>query len=207
MTTMKRYIALALGIAAITACQSLYEPPLPPRAPPSQPPPSEVPPPAEKVPEAPPAPRPPPKQFRLSAASSALVAQAQVQSKNGNTMGAASTLERALRIEPSNPLLWIELGRLRLEEKNAAQADSMGRKALALATGDRATQAAAWRLIADSLRARGKRDAAEKADDRASALLVAPVADDNVRPLIPAEDAFGAFEDLDAGYSDTFITI
>ena len=35
------------------------------------------------------------------------------------------------------------------------QADAMGRKALALATGDAAAQSAAWRLIADSLRAAG----------------------------------------------------
>ncbi len=87
---------------------------------------------------------------------SALVAQAHQQAAGGDYGQATATLERALRIEPDNPLLWIELGRVRLGDNNAAQADGMGHKALALATGDPAAQAAAWRLIADSLRARGR---------------------------------------------------
>jgi tetratricopeptide (TPR) repeat protein len=189
---MKHLIALLLGVAALTACQSFYEP-LPPQPQPqtrlpSGPPKAPTPPPAaEQTPEAPVPPKTPPKQFRLSAASSALVTQAHTQSKSGNALAAAATLERALRIEPSNPLLWIELGRLRLTEKNPAQADSMGHKALALATGDPNTQAAAWRLIAESLRARSRDDEADKAEDRAKALLVAPVAYDEVAPLIPSQ--------------------
>jgi len=67
--------------------------------------------------------------------------------------GASSTLDRALRIEPNNPLLWIELGRLRLAESDARQAEACGRKALSLASGDRGTQAQAGRLLADALRA------------------------------------------------------
>ena len=66
--------------------------------------------------------------------------------------GAAATVERALRIEPDNPLLWTELGRIRMGESNPAQAEAMGRKALSLATGDPAAQSSAWHLIADSLR-------------------------------------------------------
>jgi cytochrome c-type biogenesis protein CcmH/NrfG len=83
---------------------------------------------------------------------------------------AAATLERALRIEPDNPLVWIELGRIRLAENNGAQADAMGRKALALATGDPAAQSSAWRLIADSLRARGNDGEAAEADRHAQSL-------------------------------------
>jgi uncharacterized protein HemY len=75
-----------------------------------------------------------------------------------------------LRIEPDNPLLWVELGRVQLGEGNAAQADGMGRKALALATGDPAAQASAWRLIADSLRALGRNADALEADRRAGTL-------------------------------------
>ncbi len=113
---------------------------------------------------------PPPKQFRLSAASSALVAQAHTQAAGGDFGQAAATLERALRIEPDNPLLWIELGRARLGENNPAQADAMGRKALALATGDAAAQSSAWHLIADALRARGRNPEAAEADQHAQAL-------------------------------------
>ena len=73
----------------------------------------------------------------------------------------------AQRIEPDNPLLWIELGRVRLAENNAPQADAMGRKALALGVGDPAAQAAAWHLIADSLKARGRNGEAAEAEQKA----------------------------------------
>jgi Tfp pilus assembly protein PilF len=98
------------------------------------------------------------------------VTQAHQQAAGGDTAQATATLERALRIEPDNPLVWIELGRVRLAENNPAQADAMGRKALALASGDASAQSSAWRLIADSLRARGNNGGAADADRRASSL-------------------------------------
>jgi tetratricopeptide (TPR) repeat protein len=113
---------------------------------------------------------PVPRQFQLGPAATALVAQAHRQALGGDYAQAAATLERALRIEPDNPLLWVELGRVQLGENNPAQADAMGRKALALATGDAAAQASAWRLIADSLRARGRNSEAYDADRRAQGL-------------------------------------
>jgi tetratricopeptide (TPR) repeat protein len=108
--------------------------------------------------------------YRLGAAASALVAQAHAQASGGAFDAAGATLERALRIEPDNPLLWVELGRLQLQEGNAGQADGMGRKALALASGDPEAQASAWRLLADSLRARGRNPEAADADQRANSL-------------------------------------
>jgi tetratricopeptide (TPR) repeat protein len=126
--------------------------------------------PGTPTPAVPEPPRPPPKQFKLSPATAALVAQAHKQATGGDYAPAAATLERALRIEPENPLLWIELGQIRLGEGNAAQADSMGHKALALATGDVQAQASAWRLIADSLRARQRNQEAADADKRAATL-------------------------------------
>jgi len=83
---------------------------------------------------------------------------------------AAATIERAMRIEPDNPLLWIELGRVRYTAGDYSQADGMGHKALALATGDPKAQAAAWRLIGDSLRSRGRNEEAADADKRANTL-------------------------------------
>jgi predicted Zn-dependent protease len=76
--------------------------------------------------------------------------------EHGDLDGASSTLDRALRIEPNNPLLWIERGKLRLLENDAHQAEGCGRKALALASGDRAAQAQAGRVLADALRAQGR---------------------------------------------------
>lgn len=108
----------------------------------------------------------------LSPASKALVSQAQAQRKKGDLPGAAGSLDRALRIEPNNPLLWIEMGRLRMDQRNYAQAESMGRKALSMAVGDNRTQSAAWQLIADSLRARGKNPQAQEALEKAQELVV-----------------------------------
>jgi uncharacterized protein HemY len=125
-------------------------PPYPPasrNAPPYPPPPPVAP----RAP--PPLPPLPPRENHLSAATRSLVNQSRSLLLHGDLDGAASTLDRALNIEPNNPLIWIELGRLRLNEDDAHQAEGCGRKALALASGDRGTQAQAGRLLADALRA------------------------------------------------------
>ena len=106
----------------------------------------------------------------LSPASRALVTQAQAQRNRGDLPGATISLERALRIEPRNPLLWIEMGRLRMDQRNFAQAEAMGRKALSVAIGDERSQSQAWALIADALRARGKNPEAEEALERSREL-------------------------------------
>jgi tetratricopeptide (TPR) repeat protein len=98
----------------------------------------------------------------LGAASRSLLGQAQVQLQSGNYALAASSIERALRIEPDNPLLWIELGNIRQAEGNYIQAENMGRKAVSLSNAPQAS-AAAWRLIAESLRARGRGGEAQEA--------------------------------------------
>ena len=168
-----RAILVLTVTAALAACASPpYQPPsLPEPQQPGTPQPER---PASEEPSPgipPPPPTAPPKQFRLGAASSALVAQARKLADQGEYGSAIATLERAQRIEPENPLLWIELGRVHQEEGNAAQADSMGRKALALATGDPNAQSSAWRLIAESLRSRGRNQEAGEALRRAEAVV------------------------------------
>jgi tetratricopeptide (TPR) repeat protein len=123
--------------------------------------------------EAPPPPEQPRpgKTFRLGPASLALVSQAHKQAQDGDYGQAAASIERALRIEPNNPLLWIELGDIRVSEHNNDQADAMGRKALALATGDHQAESSAWRLIAESLRARNRNEEAADADKKAEQLV------------------------------------
>lgn len=103
----------------------------------------------------------------LSPASRALVGQAQTQLASKNFAVAASSIERALRIEPDNALLWIELGKVRQAEGNYVQAENMGRKAVAMAANAPRAQAAAWQLIAESLRARGRNSEAREAQARA----------------------------------------
>jgi Flp pilus assembly protein TadD len=159
---MRTGIAVLFVVIFLAACRSLLSPERPPNPPTGS---------AETPAEAPPAPPAPTRQFRLGSAASALVTQAHARAAAGDYPAALATLERALRIEPENPLPWIELGRVQLAAGNPAQADSMGHKALALATGDPSAQAAAWRLIGESLRVRGRNQEASTADGRANALV------------------------------------
>jgi len=169
------FLPVLVAVAALSACATRPPGPGPAPGPAGEtpagtaqpPPPSAVQPPAAP-PEHPVVPQP--RQFHLGPAAGALVAQAHSQAGSGDAGQAAATLERALRIEPDNPLVWIELGRVRLSENNPAQADAMGRKALALATGDPSAQSSAWYLIADSLRARGNNGEAADAERRAASL-------------------------------------
>lgn len=116
----------------------------------------------------PPAPRPPapPRVNRLSPATRSLVTQAKTLISRGDVDGASSTLDRALRIEPNNPLLWIELGRLRLVENDPHQAEVCGRKSLALASGDPSTQKQAGHLLADALRAQRRNQEAHEVESQ-----------------------------------------
>jgi len=118
-----------------------------------------------------PAPREPARQYHLGGAASALVTQAHARAAAGDYPAATATLERALRIEPENPLAWIELGRVHLAAGDPGQADTMGHKALALASGDPSAQADAWRLISDALRVRGRNQEAADASARADTLV------------------------------------
>jgi uncharacterized protein HemY len=111
-------------------------------------------------------PQPAPRANSLSPATRSLVAQAHGLLAHGDIDGASSTIDRALRIEPRNPLLWIELGRVRLAERDAHQAEVCARKAFVLASGDHAAQAEARRLLAEVLRAQGRNQEAQELESR-----------------------------------------
>src|SRR5712672_950229 len=154
--SLKRLAAGFTAAALLSACSLLapHTPSQPPTPQTSSPQPPGSPAPLPSLPPAPAPQVPPPaRENHLSAATRSLVTQARTQVAHGDLPAASSTLDRALRIEPNNPLLWIELGRLRLAESDAHQAEGCGRKALALASGDHGTQAQAGRLLADALRA------------------------------------------------------
>jgi len=82
------------------------------------------------------------------AAAQTLLTQSRAHQATGNYAQAAASIERALRIEPRQPLLWLELGNIRLKEGDFPQAESMGRKALSLSAGDAALTARSEQLIA-----------------------------------------------------------
>ena len=118
------------------------------------------------LPPAVPRPAPAPRDIRLSPATQSLVTQAHSLAGRGDLLGASSTLDRALRIEPSNPLLWIEMGRIRLAEGDAHQAETCGRKAFALASGDQRALSGAGHLLADALRTQGRNQEASELESR-----------------------------------------
>ena len=123
--------------------------------------------PTSSSPNAPPAHASPPlRENHLSPATRSLVTQARALAAHGDLDGASATLDRALRIEPNNPLLWIERGRLRLTENDAHQAESCGRKALVLASGDHSAQSQAGRLLADALRAQNRNQEAQQVESQ-----------------------------------------
>jgi len=171
---------IAAAVLCVVSCQSLVGPPYeapqqpvvgksgtpPPSAqqnPATGPAAPQTPAPPQPVPAPP---QPPTRQFQLGAAANALVQQASRQAAGGDPQLAQSTL----RIEPRNPLLWIMLGQAHESAGQYELAGSMGRKAVQLATGDPRAQASAWRLVGDSLRARGRNEEANDAYSRADML-------------------------------------
>ena len=101
----------------------------------------------EPVPPSPSRPSPP-----VNSATQTLLNQSRAHQVAGRYEQAAASIERALRIEPRQGSLWLELGNIRLKEGDYPQAESMGRKALSLSTGDPALKARAEQLIATAKR-------------------------------------------------------
>ena len=127
-------------------------PPAPPETRPDQPPPV--------------APAPPPAKENIAVAG--LMETARADAASGNLVGAAASIERALRIEPRNARLWHELARVRLKQGQYAQAENVAARSNSWAGDDRALRAENWRLIAESRRARGDTDGAKAALDAAA---------------------------------------
>lgn len=106
----------------------------------------------------------------LSPATRSLVEQAQTQLSQRNFPLASASIERALRIEPENPLLWLELAKVRLAEGNYPQAENLARRALSRSTHAPRAQAEAWSIIAESYRARGRNAEAQQAQAKSELL-------------------------------------
>jgi Tfp pilus assembly protein PilF len=173
---MRRLFAVGLTLLAVSACTvpQPYQPPSPPPEPVSETPPVETQPgsPPSTVEEPQPLPPPVVREPTLGPAARALVGQAQTQLASKNYAVAAGSIERALRIEPNNPLLWIELAKIRQAEGNHVQAENMARKAIATAVQAPKAQAQAWEIVAETYRARGKNIEAQDAAAKAKALQV-----------------------------------
>ena len=78
-----------------------------------------------------------------------LLRQGESERRAGQFANATATLERAARIGPRVPAVWLELARLRFAEGEYGQAEQMARKARSLAPAGSLEREQATALIAE----------------------------------------------------------
>ncbi|APG28586.1 hypothetical protein A7E78_12480 [Syntrophotalea acetylenivorans] len=96
-----------------------------------------------------------------------LLDRAHKQSAAGELEQAGASLERALRIEPRNALLWQELARVRLDLGLYRQAESLAAKSNGFAADNRTLRGENWRIIGQARSGQGDYRGAQDAFDRA----------------------------------------
>lgn len=95
--------------------------------------------------------------------SNAVVSLLNSAEASGDPNRAAAVLERALRIEPNNPLVWHRLAASRLQQGRFAQAEAVALKSNALATGNSTLRSANWAIVAEARTALGDHEGAAEA--------------------------------------------
>lgn len=100
----------------------------------------------------------------------ALTDKARAQAADGHYEAAAGSLERALRITPNDPELWIELAKIRLAQGEIDEAGDLATKSRTLAIGQPGLQASSWRLLAQVREQQGDLDGADQALETAAEL-------------------------------------
>jgi tetratricopeptide (TPR) repeat protein len=121
-----------------------------------------------EVPEAPAAPA-------VNPAVLALLESAHSEAGAGRVPSAMASIERALRIEPKNPVLWQELAKLKLQKGEYQQAENFAARANSWAASNKALQAENWRIISEARSLKGDNAGARAAMQRAKALEPAPI--------------------------------
>lgn len=111
-----------------------------------------------------------PESVPATSAVAVLLKDAATSAGQGDLEGAARILERSLRIEPRNPLLWSRLAGVRLRQGQLRQAEQLALKSNLFAANDLPLQVHNWRLIAAVRNKRGDARAAAEAEQRAEAL-------------------------------------
>lgn len=97
-----------------------------------------------------------------------LINDAKKYSSQGKTEQAIATIERALRIEPKNALLWHQLAAARMQQQQWQQAIVMARKSNALAGANKRLKSDNWALIAAAYDALGNKKKANEARSKQS---------------------------------------
>ena len=80
---------------------------------------------------------------------------------------AEAKLERALRIEPGNALLWYQLADVALQQGNLAQAENFALRAHSFSGNDRQLRERIWYLIGETRNRRSDYEGADEAFRRA----------------------------------------
>lgn len=114
----------------------------------------------------PPAPQPQPVLATAVPAARALLDKARLARKRGLLQEADALLERAMRLAPSEPMLYLETAEVRLAQGNYVAAAQFAQKSLSLlgsrdAFSSREQRAQAWGVIAEARKGQG--------DDRGAA--------------------------------------
>lgn len=103
---------------------------------------------------------------RTSKTVLALLDNAQQAVGAGQLHNAESQLERALRIEPRNAVLWHYMAKLRLHQNRFAEAAGFAAKSNSLAANQRSLRADNWRIIAHARQQRGDVKGAQQAQQQ-----------------------------------------
>jgi tetratricopeptide (TPR) repeat protein len=93
--------------------------------------------------------------IQSTAATASLLAAAASERANKNFDNAITYLERAVRIDPRNSTLWVELSNAHLANNDLNAANQHVRKAIALAGSDPVLLRQAWLQLADIREAEG----------------------------------------------------
>ncbi len=100
----------------------------------------------------------------------ALLEHAEQQANDGDLGASAASLERAIRINPGDAVLWHHLAKVRLAQGEALQAEQLAVKSNSLAPGNSTQQARNWQVIAEARQQRGDTKGAAAAGKRAREL-------------------------------------
>ena len=99
---------------------------------------------------------------QMSPVVAKLMVSADTERRTGNLDAAANALERALRIEPRNALLWSRLADIRYSQKNWQQSIQLATKSNTLARSDDNLRRQNWYLMVNAYQAIGDQANAEK---------------------------------------------
>ena len=98
----------------------------------------------------------------------ALVDAAHADIAGGKLDSAVASIERALRIEPHNPILWQELAKVRLQLGQYQQAEGLAARSNGWAANNKTLRAENWRIIGQARLKRGDYQGAQAAFDKAA---------------------------------------